>query len=172
MALQQLIVSFGFVFIQRAVNSYGEAMTASFAVAQKVETYMILPASSLMTTQGTFTGQNIGAGRLDRVKLGVRQTMLISLVMTISIAVLVWTTADGIIRLFALSDEAAVYCLAHLRTIAFVNIVLSMYLPLFGVFQGANHSGVPTVVATGALGMRVLTTYLFRYSSFLGYRII
>ena len=64
MALQQFIVSFGFVFIQRAVNSYGEAMTASFSVAQKVETYMTLPASALMTTQGTYTGQNIGANRV------------------------------------------------------------------------------------------------------------
>ncbi|MDE7140831.1 MAG: polysaccharide biosynthesis C-terminal domain-containing protein, partial [Treponemataceae bacterium] len=74
MALQQFIVSFGFVFIQRAVNSYGEAMTASFSVAQKVETYMTLPASALMTTQGTYTGQNIGANRLDRVKTGAKQT--------------------------------------------------------------------------------------------------
>ena len=49
---------------------------------------------------------------------------------------------------------------------------MSTYLPLFGVFQGANHSGFPTIVATGALGVRVLVTYLFRYSSFLGYRII
>ena len=67
MALQQFIVSFGFVFIQRAVNGCGEAMTGSFTVAQKVETYMTLPASALMTTQGTYTGQNIGAGRIDRV---------------------------------------------------------------------------------------------------------
>ena len=42
MALQQFIVSFGFVFIQRAVNSYGESMTASFSVAQKIETYSFL----------------------------------------------------------------------------------------------------------------------------------
>lgn len=171
-ALQMVIVSLGLTFIQRAVNGFGQAMTASFTVAHRIEMYLNLPCNAFQTTLATYTGQNIGAGRLDRVKLGVRQTMVISLIMTVCIAVLVWVTADGIIKLFALSDEAAVYCLAHLRTIAFVNIVLSMYIPLFGVFQGANHSGVPTVVATGALGMRVLTTYLFRYSDFLGYRII
>lgn len=78
MALQQFIVSFGFVFIQRAVNGYGEAMTASFSVAQKVESYMILPASALMTTQGTYTGQNIGAGKSERVKTGAKQTVVLS----------------------------------------------------------------------------------------------
>ncbi|MDD3797144.1 MAG: MATE family efflux transporter, partial [Lachnospiraceae bacterium] len=83
MALQQFMVSFGFVFIQRAVNSYGEAMTASFSVAQKVETYMILPASALMTTQGTYTGQNMGANRLDRVNTGAKQTFIISEIITV-----------------------------------------------------------------------------------------
>lgn len=171
-ALQMVIVSLGLTFIQRAVNGFGQSMTASFTVAHRVEMYLNLPCNAFQTTLATYTGQNIGAGRMDRVKLGVRQTMVISLVMTVAIAALVWVTAGDIIKLFALSDEASVYCLTHLRTIAFVNIVLSMYIPLFGVFQGANHSGVPTVVATGALGMRVLTTYLFRYSSFLGYTII
>ena len=78
----------------------------------------------------------------------------------------------NIITLFGLSDQAAVYCLSHLRTVALVNIILSLYVPLFGVFQGANHSGVPAIVATGALTTRVLVTYLFKDSGFFGYRII
>ncbi|MDO4735346.1 MAG: multi antimicrobial extrusion protein MatE, partial [Lachnospiraceae bacterium] len=61
---------------------------------------------------------------------------------------------------------------AHLQTIAFINIILSLYIPLFGLFQGANHSGFPTIVASVALGVRVLVTYLFRYSDFLGYSVI
>jgi len=84
----------------------------------------------------------------------------------------VWLLSGSIITLFGLSDQAAVYCLEHLRTVAFINIVLSLYVPLFGVFQGANHSGIPAIVATGALTTRVLVTYLFKDSGFLGYRII
>ena len=40
------------------------------------------------------------------------------------------------------------------------------------MFQGTGHSLLPMVVACGALGMRVLVTYLFRYSDFLGHTII
>ena len=47
-----------------------------------------------------------------------------------------------------------------------------MYIPLFGVFQGANHGAAPTVVATGALGVRVLVTYLLRYGDLFGHTII
>ena len=171
-ALQLVIVSFGFTFIQRAVNGFGQAMTASFTVGQRIEMYLNLPCNAFQTTLATYTGQNIGAGKMKRIKPAVWQTLLISLAMTVCVSGAVWYFSGRIITLFALSAEAAVYCTAHLRTVAFINIILAAYIPLFGVFQGANHSGVPTVVATGALGMRVLVTYLFRHSAFFGHTII
>ena len=171
-ALQLIIVSFGLTFIQRAVNGFGQAMTASFTVGQRIEMYLNLPCNAFQTTLATYVGQNIGAGRIDRVKKGVRQTMVISLAMTLLIGGIVWLSAGAIIHLFSLSDKAAEYCLAHIQTVAFINVILSAYIPLFGVFQGANHSGFPTVVATCALGIRVCVTYLFRYSSVFGHTII
>ena len=171
-ALQLVIVSLGLTMIQRVVNGFGQAMTASFTVGHRIEMYLNLPCNAFQTTMATYTGQNIGARKMDRVRLGVRQTMLISVVMTLFISGAVMFFADPISRLFGLSGQAEAYCLDHLRTVALINIVLSMYLPLFGVFQGSNHTGIPTLVATGALGTRVIVTYLLRYSSFLGYRII
>lgn len=171
-ALQLIIVSFGLTFIQRAVNGFGQAMTASFTVGQRIEMYMNLPCNAFQTTLATYTGQNIGAGKMDRVKKGARQALAMSFLLTLCISACVWLFNGSIVSLFGLSDQAAVYCHAHLRTIALINIVLSLYIPLFGVFQGANHGGAPTIVATGALGMRVFVTYLFRYSSIFGYAII
>lgn len=171
-SLQLIIVSFGLTFIQRAVNGFGKTMTASFTVGQRIEMYLNLPCSAFQTTLATYTGQNIGAGKLERIKTGVRQTLVISLIMTLMISAAIWLSAEHIITLFNLSEKAAGYCLNHLRAISLINIVLSMYIPIFGVFQGANHSGLPMIVATGALSMRVLVTYLFRYSDFLGHTII
>ena len=171
-ALQLIVVSFGLTFIQRAVNGFGQAMTASFTVGQRIEMYIGLPCNAFQTTLATYTGQNIGAGKPDRVKKGAYQALLMSLLLTLCISVLIWTLSGHIIALFGLSDQAAAYCSAHLKTIALINIILSLYIPLFGVFQGTNHGGAATVVAIGALGMRVLTTYLFRYSPLFGYTII
>lgn len=171
-SLHMMIVSVGLTLIQRAVNGFGQAMTASFTVGNRIEQYLNLPFNAFQTTLATYTGQNIGAGKLERVKQGTRQTILISLGMTVMISAMVWLLAGNIITLFGLSDQAAVYCLSHLRTVALVNIILSVYVPLFGVFQGANHSGFPAVVATFSLTTRVLVTYLFKDSPFLGYRII
>lgn len=171
-SLHMMIVSVGLTLIQRAVNGFGQAMTASFTVGNRIEQYLNLPFNAFQTTLATYTGQNIGAGKMDRVKTGTRQTILISLGMTVMISAMVWLLAGNIITLFGLSDQAAVYCLSHLRTVALVNIILSVYVPLFGVFQGANHSGFPAVVATFSLTTRVLVTYLFKDSPFFGYRII
>ena len=171
-AAQMIIVSTGLTLIQRAVNDFGQAMTASFTVGNRIEMYLNLPCNAFQTTLATYTGQNVGANQLSRVKKGVRQTMLISVAMTLVISGAVMLLAESISLLFGLSGQAEEYCPEHLRTVALINIVLSLYIPLFGVFQGANHTGIPTIVATGALGMRVLVTYLFRYSDFLGYRII
>ncbi len=171
-AAQLIIVSFGLTFIQRAVNGFGQAMTASFTVGYRVELYLNLPCSAFQTTLATYTGQNIGAGRMDRVKKGVRQAMVMSLVLTLCISGLVGIFAGNIVDLFHLGDQAAIYCRAHIRTIALINIILSLYIPLFGVFQGANHGGAATLTAVGALGMRVLATYLFRYSPIFGHTII
>ena len=171
-AMQMAIASLGFTFIQRAVNGFGKAMTASFTVGQRIEMYLNLPCNAFQTTLATYAGQNIGAGRIENVRRGVRQTFVISLIMTLVISAVVWLFADGIISLFGLGSQALEYCRAHLRTIAFINIILGMYIPLFGVFQASNHGSACTLVATSALSVRVLVTYLFRYSPFFGYTII
>lgn len=171
-SFQLIIVSLGFTFIQRAVNGFGKGMIASFTVGQRIEQYINLPCNALQTTMATYTGQNVGAGKIERVEKGAKQSILISLVVTIVISSLIWIFAGTIISFFGLGEEALVYCNSHLKTVALINIILACYIPLFGVYQGTGHSGFPTIVATCALGIRVFMVYLLRYHTFLGYRII
>lgn len=146
MALQQFIVSFGFVFIQRAVNSYGEAMTASFSVAQKIETYLTLPANALMTTQSTYTGQNIGAGKIDRVISGAKHTVNISEIISVCILSVVFVFAKPIVTAFGLGSVSAAYCVSHVRCVAVCLIPFASYFPLLGLFQGANNALYSTLL--------------------------
>lgn len=172
MALQQFIVSFGFVFIQRAVNSYGEAMTASFSVAQKIETYLTLPANALMTTQSTYTGQNIGAGKIDRVITGAKHTVIISEIISVCILSVVFVFAEPIVTAFGLGSVSAVYCVSHVRCVAVCLIPFASYFPLLGLFQGADNALYSTFVATSALAVRVISTYVLQEIPAIGYRMI
>ncbi|MCD8346108.1 MAG: MATE family efflux transporter [Oscillospiraceae bacterium] len=172
MALQQLIVSLGFVFIQRAVNSYGEAMTASFSVAQKIETYMTLPSNALLTTQATYTVQNIGAGKPERVITGAKHTVILSELISICILSVVFVFAAPIVNAFGLGTEAAGYCTAHIRCVAICLIPFASYYPILGLFQGANNSLYSTFVATSALAIRVVSTYVLQEIPAISYRMV
>jgi putative MATE family efflux protein len=172
-AIQLIIVSIGLTFIQRAVNSFGKSMTASFTVGQRMELFLNLPFHAFQTTLATYAGQNIGAGKMDRVKQGMFQALAMSLVSTIFISFLVCYFDKEIIKIFGLSEQSAIYCKQHINTVAFTNIILSLYVPVFGVFQGANHTAFPTLVATCALTTRVIVTYVFKDNpDYFGYTII
>ena len=172
MALQQFIVAIGFVFLQRAVNSYEKFMTASFTVAMRVESYIQLPASSFQVTQATYTGQNLGADNIKRVTKGAKQTFLMSEAVTLVLSVVVFAFAAQITSLFNLTAEAKGYCITHLQTTAILLPLLAAYFPILGLFQGADNGFKATIVATTALLVRVVTTYTLCYLPFMGYRII
>ena len=172
MALQQFIVAIGFVFLQRAVNSYGKFMTASFTVAMRVETYIQLPASSLQVTQATYTGQNLGADKIERVSKGAKQTFIMSELITVVLAVAVAIFARRLALLFNLSEDSMVFCITHIRTTAILLPILAAYFPILGLFQGADNGFKATIVATMALFTRVVTTYTLCYIPFMDYRII
>ena len=171
-ALQMAVISIGSSVIQRAVNGFGSVMAASFAVGRQLELFLNFPSHALQTTLATFAGQNVGAKKIDRVKLGGRQTMLISFIFTFVISVILWVFAEEIVGFFGLNEQAANYCVRHVRGITIINLVLSAYLPMFGLFQGTGHSGVPAFVAICALTLRCASMYIFGHSPILGYTIV
>ena len=74
-----------------------------------------MPLNSFYMALATYVGQNIGAGNLDRVRKGARQTMLLSFIVTIIIAGLILFFSEQLIDLFGISDQAAELCRQHLK---------------------------------------------------------
>lgn len=68
--LQQSFISIGNIFIQSIVNGYGSAVVAGYSAAIKLNTFAITSFTTLANGLSSFTAQNIGAGRIDRVKKG------------------------------------------------------------------------------------------------------
>ena len=120
--LQQMIAGLGIVFIQRAVNGYGQAITASFTVGSRIEMYAQMPLNAFYMALATFVGQNMGAGQIDRVNKGAKQTILLSMIVTAVIAAGILLSADQLIGLFGISGQAMDYCREHIRVtvLAFV----------------------------------------------------
>ncbi len=133
---------------------------------------MILPANALMTTQGTYTGQNIGAGRTDRVITGARHTVILSEIISVCILIVAFIFAEPIVTAFELEMEAIGYCTAHVRCVAICLIPFASYFPLLGLFQGTNDALYSTFVATAALAVRVASTYVLQEIPAISYHMI
>ena len=66
--LQQSIVSIGMLLVQSVVNGFGSAVLAGYSAGSRIESICIVPMIATGNAVATFTAQNIGADRIDRVK--------------------------------------------------------------------------------------------------------
>lgn len=86
-ALQNALIAFSCIFLQKVVNGFGENVVAANTALGRIEQLVQQPYSSLGAAITTYTGQNIGAGKIDRVKQGyraaVRSVIIFSIVMLI-----------------------------------------------------------------------------------------
>lgn len=168
MAVQQSVVSCGFMFMQRLVNSCGEDMVASFTVGSRIENYLILPTLSFQSTMATYTGQNIGARQPERVSRGLQQVIGLAICITLPLSAAAYFLAPQIISLFAISGQAAAYCAQHLHLAACAVLVFAVYFPCNGLLQGAGEGLYATACAALALGVRVALAYLLIKTALFG----
>ena len=89
--VQNIVISLSNVIVQSSVNSFGAVAMAGFAAYIKVDGFNILPVLSFSMAATTFVGQNVGAGRLDRVKKGMYVSVAMGIIYTVCTGILLLT---------------------------------------------------------------------------------
>ena len=74
MAFQFSITAIGVMVIQGALNTFGSVKVAAFTAASKIHQLAVQPLNSLGITMATYAAQNFGAGKIERVRIGVRKS--------------------------------------------------------------------------------------------------
>ena len=161
-AFQNLIISVGGLALQRMVNTFRYAFVAGFNTASRLVGLIELAGSSLGNAVGTFAGQNLGAGRLDRVKLGMRRAAQLGVLLGVIVAAVMILFGEGLLSLF-LTDVDAVKVAETLDVAYLYLVVMSCGLPmlylLFGyrtTLQGIGDTFIPMVSGFVELVMRIL----------------
>ena len=172
MALQQSIVSCGFLFLQKLVNYYGESMIASYTVASRMENILMIPILGIQSTMATYAGQNMGARLPERVSRGLGQGVLVSLFMTLVLCAGQIVGISLIIGAFRLDEAAAEICRQHLFASAVAIPIFAVYFPANGMFQGVGEGFHATFYALMALGLRVVFAYRLHKTAAFGYTAI
>lgn len=126
MGLQYSITAIGSVILQAAVNGLGSIIVAAVTAAGKISMFLCCPFDALGSTMATYTGQNIGAGKLERISEGIKKSMIIGSVYSIVALMISVFFGKSLAILFVNENEIEILAKVSENLI----IVAAFYIPL------------------------------------------
>ena len=150
--LTQAIFSLTMMVVQRLINSFGDEMfVACNVMVMRVDGYAMLPNFSFGQAMSTFAGQNIGARRLDRLKDGTRQGLMLALGTSLVLTPLVLLTGPALMRLFTPEQELIGLSMSMMYILAIGYVGTSVTQVLQGVMRGAGDTVTPMWISFGTV---------------------
>lgn len=160
--LQNAVVSFSNVIVQSNINAFGSLAMAGCGSYTKIDGFAILPVMSFSMALTTFTGQNMGARKYDRVKKGARTGILMSVITIVCISSLLLLLGPRVMAIFSSDPTVIHYGLYMMKVMAPCYIFLAISHAFNGIIRGAGITTIPMIVmVTCWCGLRmawILTT--------------
>lgn len=144
-AIQNMVISFSNVLVQSSVNAYGATAMAGYAAYLKIDGFNILPVLSISMAVTTFTGQNVGANRLDRVKKGMYSSLIMVLVYTVFIGAVLLIFSHQVLGLFTHSAKVIMYGQLAMKYFCPYYFLLGILNVFAGTVRGAGE-GIPPMI--------------------------
>lgn len=144
--LQNAIVSFSNVIVQSNINAFGSLAMAGCGSYTKIDGFAILPVMSYSMALTTFTGQNMGAKKYDRVKQGAKTGILMSVITIICISALLLILGPNVLAIFSSDPTVINYGLYMMHVLAPGYIFLAISHAFNGIIRGAGITTVPMIV--------------------------
>jgi putative MATE family efflux protein len=165
---QWSIIAIGAVAVTFALNGLGYAAVAAFTTGQKIDQLATMPLSSYGQAMTTFTAQNFGAKKYDRIKKGVIQGSISAIIFSLVMGLVFFLFGDNIAAVF-LQDEPQAIHLTHtyLKVIGVFFVFLAMLFCIRQTIQGLGDSLTPTIAGVMELVMRTFAALIL--TSFFGY---
>ncbi len=161
--LQQSIVSVGMLLVQSVVNGFGSSVLAGYTAGQRIESICIVPMIASGNAVSTFTAQNMGAGRPERVRLGYRVSYWIVSGFAVLICVCLLLFRRQIIGAFLDGETAALAYstgVAYVSFLAFFFVFIGLKAVTDGVLRGSGDVAVFTAANLLNLTIRVAVANL------------
>ena len=143
--VQNSVIALANVVVQTNINSFGKEAMAGCGSYAKIEGFAFLPITCFTQALSTFVGQNLGAGKHDRVRKGVIFGVLCSCLMAEGIGVLSWLFAPRLIAFFNEEPTVIDFGVRHMRTICLFYFLLAFSHCIAGILRGAGKATVPMI---------------------------
>ncbi|MDX9975216.1 MAG: MATE family efflux transporter [FCB group bacterium] len=143
--IQQALVSLGMLFIVSMINRYGAHSSAAFGIAMRIDQLAFMPAMTVGMAVSTLAGQNIGAGRFERVHQVFRWGVALSCAITAVASALALSVPAWLIGLFSNDADVIVVGTQYLRIVGLGYLMFAVMFVSNGVINGAGQTAVTTV---------------------------
>lgn len=171
LAIQYVISQLGALAVQRLVNSYEESFMASVAAASRIEQFAVVPIMSFAQALVVFSGQNTGAGKLDRTKKGLFASWKMSLSGCVVLAFVFIFGAEPLIYLFGCRGNTLAIGVEYLHFVPVSLVFAAFQFTTRCALQGAGDIKASMVVTFISLGMRIISAYAMA-ATVIGYRAV
>ncbi len=148
---QQTFVAFGMMALMGIVNTFGTDVIAGYTAAGRIDSIAGLPAMSISMALSVFVGQNLGAGKIERIRAGLRAAILIGSIMSIATTMAVWLWGDSIMKIFTNDPNVISVGKEYLIIVSLFYIVFSTMFTFTGLLRGAGATLIPMFITLFSL---------------------
>lgn len=136
--VQQSFVAFGMVALMGIVNGWGTDVIAGYSAAIRVDNLAVIPSMNFAMALTSFTGQNVGAGRMDRVRRGLKMTLLYSSLTCMAITAVIVLFGPDILRIFTTDPDVIRVGAEYLVIVSLFYLIFSAMFVINGMLRGAG----------------------------------
>lgn len=161
MGFMSSLVSIGSVTLQSAINSFGQDIILAHTTARRISELFMMMFGVLGTTMATFCGQNLGAGKYDRIRKGILTSILMGWVWCAMTIMASYTVVPSFIRMLISSDNRKVIDTAalYLRVDSLLYFVTAMITIIRNSLQGIGDRLTPIISSGIELVGKVIITF-------------
>ena len=141
--LTQMIFSMSAIIVQALTNSFGTSVIACAIVVMRVDGFAMMPNFTFGMAMTTSVGQNVGAGRMDRVQEGVKKGVAAGLVVAAVLVAAILLFGVNLMNMFTKTQEVVDLGVHMLRILAVGYIAMAVTQSLSGVMRGAGDTLTP-----------------------------
>ncbi|MBH1940679.1 MATE family efflux transporter [Mobilitalea sibirica] len=171
-ALQNSFVSVSLMALQSVINSFHAVVIAATTVVNRIEQLVLQPSMSLGAATASFTGQNIGAGQIDRVKQGYRSSSLIIIIFSLIMLPIMFFGGEAIMKIFTKQEDMEVvrYGVEGIRITSFFYFFVGMIFITRNFLSGTGDIHIPMIMGITEVICRVLFARLMAANASIGFR--
>lgn len=160
--LQQSVMNLGILMVQGLVNSFGTAVMAAFAAAVKIDSFAYMPVQDFGNAFSTFTAQNFGAQKEERIQRGIKSAVRCSVLFCLVISLGVFVFARPLMLLFVKPEETKILAIGvqYLRIEGTFYCGIGCLFLLYGLYRAIGRPGMSVVLTVISLGTRVALAYV------------